>query len=179
LIRVSGDALLFSGIAIGLGIKPIRLARSTQTARASEALLPGAPVIVTAGADWKGQVRAVLAGRPLYAAVDSVGGSFINEIASLLEPGGFIVSFGWLGDGAPDLSSFAPNRLSLRGATVGSWRDNTSEEQRAEDLQTALELAQKSPELFEVAAEYPLAELRAAVAHVERPGKSGTVLLNS
>ncbi|MGA5796176.1 hypothetical protein ACPC27_30045 [Streptomyces cellulosae] len=42
-----------------------------------------------------------------------------------------------------------------------------------------MDLARTSPELLEVAARYDLADVKAAVEHARRPGKSGTVLLTS
>ncbi|MFD5376681.1 hypothetical protein ACFWJE_20065 [Streptomyces griseoincarnatus] len=51
--------------------------------------------------------------------------------------------------------------------------------QRAEDVAFAVDLACTSPELLEVAARYDLADVKAAVEHARRPGKSGTLLLTS
>ncbi|MGA5330378.1 hypothetical protein ACPCJT_29600 [Streptomyces griseoincarnatus] len=51
--------------------------------------------------------------------------------------------------------------------------------QRAEDVAFAVDLARTSPELLEVAARYDLADVKAAVEHARRPGKSGTLLLTS
>nr|WP_272210262.1 hypothetical protein [Marinicella sp. W31]MDC2876129.1 hypothetical protein [Marinicella sp. W31] len=66
----------------------------------------------------------------------------------------------------------------MSGISVGRWA-GLSEAERAKDIQTALELAHRSPELFAVTAEYDLSAIAEAVAHAERPGRTGTVLLTS
>ncbi|WP_246764796.1 hypothetical protein [Ensifer sp. PDNC004] len=50
---------------------------------------------------------------------------------------------------------------------------------RKVDLKLALELAASKPELFPVEQTFDLADVGQAVALVEKPGKSGTVLIAS
>ena len=172
----SAVGLLISRLALDLGVTPVRLVRYRQRAVSLLKTLPGSPVIATEDADWKAQVRAALGEVPLRVAIDSVGGSFLDEITPLLAHGGAIISFGWLGDGQPDLSGFAPNELSLRGAAISGW-GKSSIEVRASDLQAAVHLAQKTPELFPVAAEYAFDDFQNAIKHVGN-SKVGTVLLS-
>ncbi len=174
----SAVGMLISRLAMDLGVKPIRLVRFGERARTLEAVLPGSPVIATEDRDWKAQVKVAFEDRPLQVVIDSIGGSFLNEVASLMDYGGAIVNFGWLGEGVPDLTGFAPNGLSLRGVSIGGWIQSTTAELRASDIKAALRLAQKFPELFPVAADYSLSDFQQAISHVEKP-KVGTVILSS
>jgi len=56
---------------------------------------------------------------------------------------------------------------------------NASPELRSSDFQVGIRLARECPELFEVAAEYPLEEFQRAIDHIVRPGRTGGVLLSS
>jgi NADPH2:quinone reductase len=170
---------LISQLALELGVHTVRLVRTKERARSLLALLPGSPVIATEDKTWRAQVKTAFAGRPSQVAVDAVGGSFLEEIASLMEDGGTIVNFGWLDDITPDLSGFAPRELTLRGAAITGWHRSTPSETQQADLETALRLAEQHPELFAVEAEFPFSEYKAAIDCAERPGKIGTVLLSS
>jgi NADPH:quinone reductase-like Zn-dependent oxidoreductase len=172
----SAVGLLITKLAIEAGVRPIRLVRSKDSAAALRARLPGAPVISTDASDWMDKFRSELADHPLQVAIDSVGGSLLDDIASLLESGGTVINFGWLGAGEPDLSAFAPRQLTLMGVSIGAWFSEPADV-RAKDFEVALRLAVNEPTLFEVAAEYPLEDFLSAIDHSSRRGKSGTVLL--
>lgn len=170
---------LVAGIALGLGVRPILLVRSEEGAAKLRAKSPNVPVITSAATSWKHEIASVLDGAPLYCAFDAVGGAFLDEIASVLSDGGTIVSVGWQGEGAPDLSMFAPRGLAIKGVSLGRWGVNNDAEQRARHVETAIKLGVTSPELFEVEAQYELSDYLLAIDHVFRPGKSGVVILNS
>lgn len=169
---------LITQIALDRGVRPIRLVRSHQGATLLNQVLPGAPIIVTGDVDWKDQVRKTLGRDKLAVAIDSVGGKLLGDIVALVDSGATIVSFGTLDDGQPDVAALAPRGIALSGATMGSWFKTPAAE-RASDLQLALELARRAPELFSVAQDYPFEKFQGAIEHVSRPGKTGTVLLTS
>ena len=168
---------LITAFAIELGVRPIRLVRSKAGIAKLLEQHPDVPAIATDQENWKVQVRKVLEKNPVYVAMDAVGGSLVGDLGSLLQNGGTVVNFGWLDDANADLSSFAPRGLSFKGINLGAWFSEFNATEKEEHIRSALTLAQRSPELFEVAAEYPLSEYREAIEHVTRPGKSGTVLL--
>jgi NADPH:quinone reductase-like Zn-dependent oxidoreductase len=170
---------LVAGIALGLGVRPILLVRSEEGAAKLRAKSPNVPVITSSSTSWKNEITGVLNGAPLYCAFDSVGGAFLDDIASVLSDGATIVSVGWQGDGAPDLSMFAPRGLSIKGVSLGRWGINNDSAQRAKHVETAIKLGVTSPELFEVEAQYKFSDFQLAIDHVFRPGKSGVVILNS
>ncbi len=168
---------IVSRLAMDLGFVPIRLVRTAARASTLSDTLPGI-VIATDSPDWKSEVRTRLEGKPLHVAIDPVGGSFLDEVVSLLADGATIVNFGWLGSGAPDLSPFAPRNLTLKGVSIGIW-NRLSTKDRAADLEAAINLGQEHPELFEVAAEFPLKDFREAIRQAGGSSRSAAVLLTS
>ncbi|MCM3301598.1 alcohol dehydrogenase catalytic domain-containing protein [Streptomyces pseudogriseolus] len=162
------------------GLPLVNLVRGAAGARKVRDVFPGQPVIVTSDADWQDQVRRATGGGGARAVLDCVGGSLTRDLVGLLGDGGTLISYGRLGSGVTMLDELPlVNRgLTVRGVTIWHWTDRTPE-QRAEDLAFAVDLARTSPELLEVAARYDLADVKAAVKHARRPGKSGTVLLTS
>ncbi|MDT6987246.1 alcohol dehydrogenase catalytic domain-containing protein [Streptomyces lusitanus] len=170
---------LVSAHADRRGLRLVNLVRGAAGARKVREMFPAQPVIVTSDADWQDQVRHATGGGA-RAVLDCVGGSFTRDLVGLLGDGGTLISYGRLGSGATVLDELPlVNRgLTVRGVTIWQWTDRTPE-QRAEDLAFAVDLARTSPELLEVAARYDLADVKAAVEHARRTGKSGTVLLTS
>ena len=54
-----------------------------------------------------------------------------------------------------------------------------TEDEKQQDFELALSLAQNHPELFEIAHEYEFADFQEAIQQVSSPGKTGIVLLKS
>ncbi|MFJ4830642.1 zinc-binding dehydrogenase [Streptomyces sp. NPDC088747] len=171
---------LVSAAALKHGIPLVNLVRSASGAQSLRQRFPTLPTISTADADWRTQVRDATGGRGAQVVLDAVGGSLTGELAGLLDDGGTLITYGQLGSGSTPLESLAltPRALTVRGVSIGQWMTRTPEE-RAEDVAFAARLAATAPELFEVAADYDLADFAQAIDHVRRPGKSGTVLLTS
>ncbi|MEU4596498.1 hypothetical protein [Nocardia sp. NPDC023988] len=80
-------------------------------------------------------------------------------------------------DRSPDAGQPADGAHAVPRGGEG-WTSHTPRE-RAEDVAFAQDLAQRRPDLLEVAASYDLADFNAAVEHARRPAKSGTVLLTT
>jgi NADPH:quinone reductase-like Zn-dependent oxidoreductase len=171
---------LVGAAALKHGFPLVNLVRSATGAEALRQRFPGLPTISTADADWPEQVQDAVGGQGAQVVLDAVGGSLTRDLAALLADGGTLISYGGLGSGSTPLESLAltPRALTVRGASIGQWLTRTPE-QRAEDVAFATRLAANAPELLEVAARYDLADFAQAIAHVRRPGKSGTVLLTS
>ncbi|MGA5806316.1 alcohol dehydrogenase catalytic domain-containing protein [Streptomyces cellulosae] len=162
------------------GLRLVNPVRSEAGARKLRELFPAQPVISTSHADWREQMRRATGGEGARAVLDCVGGSLTRGLVGLLADGGTLIGYGRLGSGTttPDDLPLVSRGLTVRGVTIWHWTD-LSAEQRAEDVAFAVDLARTSPELLEVAARYDLADVKAAVEHARRPGKSGTVLLTS
>jgi NADPH2:quinone reductase len=175
----SGVGRLLTQVALDRGVYPIRLVRSSQSAKKLQEVLPGPPVIVTADHNWKDQVREALGGHKLHVAFDAVGGSAIDDLADLLDVDGAIINYGSLeSNTGTNIYSLAHNNLVLRSVSILSWF-RLPEDEKRQDFELALSLATHHPELFEVAHEYEFDDFQQAIQHVYRPGKTGIVLLKS
>ncbi|MEU6546756.1 zinc-binding dehydrogenase [Streptomyces sp. NPDC046859] len=171
---------LVSAAAVRHDLPLVNLVRSASGARTMRSLYPTLPVITTSDGDWREQVRRLTGGQDVQVVLDCVGGAMTQDLVALLADGGTLITYGRLGPGTTTLEQLPLGQrgLTIRGVTVWHWTHRTPEE-RAQDIAFALELAQSTPELFEVAARYDLADFKAAVEHARRPGKRGTVLLTS
>ena len=175
----SGVGRLLAQVALDRGVRPILLVRSSQSAEKLQAVLPGPPVVLTSGNNWKDQVREALGGHKLQVAFDALGGKAIDDLAELLDEEGTIINFGSLESSTgTNIYSLPPNNLALKSVSILSWF-RLAEDEKRKDFELALGLAMKHPELFEVAHEYEFGDFQRAIQEVFRPGKTGAVLLTS
>jgi NADPH:quinone reductase-like Zn-dependent oxidoreductase len=157
-------------------VQVIRLVRSVASARRLEQDPYEGPVIATEEPDWAAALRKAAAGKNLYVAVDGVGGPVLAGVAAVLSPGGTIVSYGALGGASADIRLVVPRALTIKGINAWQWTSLPAELRRA-DIQTAVRLAGTRPELFPVDAIYTPDQIKQAVEHVRRPGRTGAILL--
>ena len=175
----SGVGRLLTQVALDRGVRPIRLVRSHQSAEKLQSVLPGPPVYSTSDTNWKEQVREALGGYKLEVAFDAIGGTAIDDLASVVDDGGTIINYGSLGSNTgTNIYSLVPNNVSLKSVSIMSWFRLTPDENQ-KDFELALSLAKNHPELFEVAHEYEFDDFQKAIQHVSTPGKTGIVLLKS
>jgi NADPH:quinone reductase-like Zn-dependent oxidoreductase len=167
---------LITRLALCDGLDPIRLVRSSESADRLARVLPGGHIVDTTVPGWQALVRELTKDN-LRLALDGVGGPMVGEISALLGTNGRMISYGLL-DGRPaELTLFVPKALSLMGVTIGTWRADTTPEERAQDMKSAIEFGITAPEIFAGLHEFDLAELPAAISAVTAPGKSGNVIL--
>jgi NADPH2:quinone reductase len=158
------------------GLGTIRLVRSRASAERLARILPGGDIVATATEGWQEVVRGAAQGDiPLV--LDGVGGSLVREMGSLLNTKGRLISYGLLADSPADLTMFVPKSLSLSGVTIGTWGADSPPEERAQDMQVAIELGRSAPHLFPVSREFALFELPEAIIAVTAPNKPGNVIL--
>ncbi len=175
----SGVGRLLTQVALDRGVRPIRLVRSHQSAEKLQSALPGPPVFSTSDSNWKEQVRGALEGHKLEVAFDAIGGTAIDDLASVVDDGAIIINYGSLGSNTgTNIYSLAPNNVALKSVSIMTWFRLTQDEKQ-KDFELALHLATNYPELFEVAHEYEFGEFHKAIQQVSRPGKAGIVLLKS
>jgi NADPH2:quinone reductase len=175
----SGVGRLLAQVALDRGVRPIRLVRSHQSAEKLQSALPGPPVFSTSDSNWKEQVRGALEGHKLEVAFDAIGGTAIDDLASVVDDGATIINYGSLGSNTgTNIYSLAPNNVALKSVSIMTWFRLTQDEKQ-KDFELALHLATNHPELFEVAHEYEFGEFHKAIQHVSRPAKAGIVLLKS
>src|SRR5215470_12096099 len=175
----SGVGRLLTQVALQRGVRPIRLVRSHQSAEKLQSVLPGSPVYSTSDTNWKEQVREALKGHKLEVAFDAIGGTAIDDLASVVDDGATIINYGSLGSNTgTNIYSLVPNNVALKSVSIMSWFRLT-EDEKQKDFELALSLVKNHPELFEVAQEYEFGDFQKAIQHVSSPGKTGIVLLKS
>jgi NADPH2:quinone reductase len=126
------------------------------------------------------RVRTITGGMGVRGAIDAVSGPQAGEVARCLAPGGVMLTMGVLG--GVSLGPIDAGDLLFKGATIrGFWLTNWFMHQAPEsvgraltELLTLLATGVMKPV---VEAEYDLADFRDAIAHAERPGRTGKILL--
>lgn len=161
----SAVAKIISILAIQEGIQPIRLVRSDSSAYQLHEYLPGGHIISTEDKSWKEKVSQ-FTNHGLPVELDNVGGELLEHIAELVERKGHIVFYGNLSNAPTNLNLFIPKALTLTGATLGTWHDETNEYERVLDQKAAIELARNHPALFKNTKEFPITDIDAAIQAV-------------
>ena len=176
----SAVARLAIGLALAKGFSVIGLVRSDRGVAAAQAMFPQATFMSTEAEDWPDRLQAAAQGRSVRAVLDPVGGQVARKLLDLLADGGAFIGYGDLsGEPIPVPPLAFPVRgLTMSGVSVGRWAV-LPDGMRTKDVETAIGLAQSSPELFAVAAEYDLSDVLEAVTHAEQPGRTGSILLTS
>ena len=160
------------------GFKTINVVRRREQAEELKAL--GADeVICTDEEDIPERVKAITGKEGLHKAIDAVGGETGGSVVRALGRGGVMLVYGLL-SGQPmpiDGGRMIFNSSTVRGFWLGDWM-RTAPPERQHAVTTEMLRSMSSNEIVPpVEAEYPLTEILAAVAHSERPGRSGKVLL--
>jgi NADPH2:quinone reductase len=160
------------------GFKTINVVRRREQAEELKAL--GADeVICTDEEDIPERVREITGREGLHKAIDAVGGETGAAVLRALGRGGVMLVYGLL-SGQPmpiDGGHMIFTSSTVRGFWLGDWMRSAPPE-RQHAVTTEMLRSMASDEIVPpVEAEYPLAEILAAVAHSERPGRSGKVLL--
>ena len=106
----------------------------------------------------------------------------VGDLAGLLGGNGALLFYGGL---APEPITFpsiglAHHEIMLKGVSSSRWLQNTSAEQRREDVAEAIEIGCAAPEQFNVWRGRLLTwRLADAIEHIERTGRNGAVLISS
>jgi len=173
----------------GVGHCLVTLAReagmkSVSVVRRQELVAPlrahGADVVLVDGPDLDARVREATGGGTLALAIDAIGGVATQRLARCVVDGGTVVNYGLL-SGEPcviDGRDLVFRGVSLTGFWLRSWFAKTAPAEIAALYRTlAGKLAEGS---LAVAVErvYPLAQLKDAVAHAARGGRSGKILVS-
>jgi NADPH:quinone reductase len=138
-------------------------------------------VVSTANPDWAGEVHRAAGDQLLQVIMDPIGGSMVSHLIGVLGGNGALLFYGGL---APEPITFpsiglAHHEIMFKGVSSSRWPQNTSAEQRREDVAEAIEIGRAAPEQFEVAADDGLARFIDAIKHIERTGRYGAVLISS
>jgi NADPH2:quinone reductase len=161
------------------GLRTINVVR--RRSRARELLdLGGDAVVVTEEESLVERVRAITSGQGVPAAIDSVGGAGAAEIAQSLAPGGTMIAMGGLSGptlGPIPIGDLVFKGASIRGFWLTRWTATRPPALVARALGEVISMLATNALQLPVAAEYDLADFRAALSDAERPGRTGKVLL--
>ncbi|RUL77627.1 zinc-binding dehydrogenase [Dyella choica] len=135
--------------------------------------------VSTAQDEWQQRVLSIMAGAPIRAAVDSIGGKASGELLALLGENGLLVSFGSTGEGPMQLSSA---ELIFKQVTVkGFWGSKVGAamhgETRRRLIGELLRHAASGELKLPVEAVFHLADVAQAASASAQPGRKGKVLL--
>lgn len=186
-----GDWVLQTAAGSTLGRLLIQLARLRgvhtlnvvrRRSQVDELLGLGADeVICTEDERIEGRVLALTKGRGIGAAQDAVGGTLGGRVAACLAPGGTLLVLGLLGESELPVTTrdFLFKEATVRGCWLARWFGRTPPEVVGRAMTELTELLAGGRLAPPVEAEYELKEFRAAIAHSERPGRRGKVLMRS
>ena len=159
------------------GVKTVNVVRRASDIDALRAL--GANVVLVDGAELGKRIMAATRGAQIRLGLDAVAGAATTRLASCLGRGATIVSFGML-SGEP--GHIATNDLmfrdiKLRGFWLASHLATMPKEAPREIVTRLMELVANGTVDIPVEATYPLDNIKDAVAHAERGGRRGKILL--
>ncbi|HEX6141516.1 MAG TPA: zinc-dependent alcohol dehydrogenase family protein [Geminicoccaceae bacterium] len=183
-----GDWVIQDAANSGVGVNLIKLARAdgfrtVNVVRRPELVGPleaeGADVVVVDGDDLAERVRTANRDQPIRLAIDAVGGTAITRLGDCLAEGGTIVNYGLL-SGEP--CQIRADQTIFKGLTLtGFWLAKaltTMPRPALEDLYADLGRRVASGELrVAVEATYGIEDIKAALEHAARAGRSGKVLV--
>jgi NADPH2:quinone reductase len=167
-------------IAKQRGFKTINVVRRREQGEELKAL--GADeVICTDEEDIPERVKEITGKEGLRKAIDAVGGETGAAVVQSLGRGGVMLVYGLLsGEPMPvDGGRMIFTSATVRGFWLGEWMRSAPPERQQAVTGEMLRSMASNEIVPPVEAEYPLAEVLAAVEHSERPGRSGKVLLVS
>lgn len=160
------------------GFKTINVVRRREQVKELTAL--GADeVICTADEDLVERVKEITGRDAITKAIDAVGGQTGGAVVRALGYKGVLLVYGLLSmEPMPvDSGRMIFTSATIRGFWLSEWFRSASPERLQAVTGQLLRLMATDEIVPPVEAEYPLADVLAAVEHAERPGRSGKVLL--
>jgi NADPH:quinone reductase-like Zn-dependent oxidoreductase len=130
------------------------------------------------GSDLAQRAQQATGGAPIRLGIDAVSGEACKRIADSVADGGVIVTYGSMSGTDPVISRAALGRgISLKSFMLGDGlAKRTTEQVRAIYADLAAKLLNgvlRAP----VDAKYPIDDIKAALAHAQRGGRHGKVLV--
>ena len=178
MLTAAGSA--FSQVVIQLcklqGIKTIGTVRRNDQTEQLKALGCDVVLNLTEQNAFK-EVMKLTEGKGVTCVLEAVGGQTAADALLCLAHGGTMLSYGALSlDPIPVNSGLMIfKNLTLKGFWLTEWMKNTA--QVVEAYQSLIELLGTGQVQLAVEAKYPLADFKQALAHFEKPGRKGKILL--
>ena len=159
------------------GVRTVNVVRRADVAGELKAL--GADVALVDGDDLAARAHDAVGGAPIRLGIDAVSGTACKRVADCVGDGAIVVSYGSMS--GEDLVMSRP-ALSFRGVTLTGFNlgrglaKRSHQQVRAIYADLAIKLRDgvlKAP----VEATYPIEDIKQALAHAQRGGRNGKVLV--
>ncbi|MBO0344691.1 zinc-binding dehydrogenase [Roseibium sp. CAU 1637] len=169
---------VFADLAKARGINTLNLVRRAEAVSELQDL-GFANVLSTSEDGWQNKARTIIGDTGARAAVDSVGGPVVEDIAELLGVDGLLVVFG-SGAGVP-LQLSAMTMISKHLVVKGFWGSRVIGDMPADEKRRLIvelvTLAAKNELRLSAGGIFPLEDIKSAVEASLTAGKSGKILL--
>ncbi|MES2706937.1 MAG: 2-enoyl thioester reductase domain-containing protein [Verrucomicrobiota bacterium] len=167
-------------IAKSLGLRTVNFVRRPESVDVCRDL--GADLVFLDDAEGFAAAKAALAARQAPApalALNAVGGDSALRLLDLLAPGGNHVTYGAMGRQALKVPNgmLIFKTLTLRGFWLSQWQPSLPREESTAIYGKLAQLIVSGKLRQEIAAVYPLAEIKTALAHAGQSARGGKVLL--
>ena len=138
----------------------------------------GGDIVLVDGDDLGERITKALDGQQLRLVVDGGADATTTALASALEFRGAVVNYSSVSGTTPTFQrgDLIFREISLHGLWMVNWVRNASPEKRQRVYTELTDLLAKGVINAAVEATYPLTNFKAALAHAQRPERSGKIL---
>ena len=164
-------------IAKTMGLRTVNVVRRSQLVDYLAAF--GADVTLVDGADLPARVAEAVGGGSIKIAIDAIAGEATRRLANCLADGGTVVNYGLL-SGKPcevDAADIVFRDISLKGFWYSRWFSTADPTAVTAVFARLVAMLQAKTLRVPLEASYPIERLTEALAHAEREGRFGKVVL--
>jgi NADPH:quinone reductase-like Zn-dependent oxidoreductase len=174
----SAVSRLVLSLARRRGLRALAVVRDTRSV--DELLNLGAAAVLVDGDDLAQRLRDA-AGAPIVRGLDAVAGAASGRLFDAIAEGGDLIVYGLLSSSKVELpaANLVFRDVTVRGYSRLRCYAALSPARRVEIGAELVELVTSGDMITPIAARYPLERAREAIAHHERPGRQGKILLVS
>lgn len=164
-------------IARSKGLRTVNLVRRAD--RADSLLAFGADVALVDGPDLRDRVVQATRGAKIKMAIDAIAGDATRRLAACVADGGVVVNYGLI-SGKPcevDSADVLFRDVTLKGFWYTGWLSRARPAEVSSLFERLVTMLLAGTLRVPVEAVYPIGNLNEALAHAEREGRLGKVML--
>jgi len=159
------------------GLKTVNVVRRESLVGPLKEL--GADAVVVDAPDLHKRIAEATDKAPIRLAIDAIGGEATARLAHSVAPGGTVVNYGAL-SGEPcrvTQQDLIFRNVTLRGFWLAHWFNQATPADQMAVFGQLIKLVAEGKLRTNVEATYPLSQIKDALAHAMRAGRSGKILL--